>query len=74
MFHCESPTDLSAVPLLGTASSKSAALPHSLMTQSGASRSVAPARLRRLARFLDWRKRASLNWYLSMKRYEGRVR
>lgn len=54
--------------------SNNAALPHCLTTQSGASRSVAPARERSEARFLDARKSGSVNWYLSMKRYEGRVR
>lgn len=43
------------------------------MTQSGASRSVAPARERRPFKFFEARKRGSVNWYLSMKRYEGRV-
>lgn len=52
----------------GCASSNRAALPHCLITQSGASRSVAPARLRRDTRFLEDRKRGSVNWYLSMKR------
>lgn len=55
-------------------SSNSAALPHSFTTQSGASRSVAPARLRSAAIFFDARKMGSVNWYLSMKRAEGRVR
>ena len=29
---------------------------------------------RKRLRFLDCRKRRSLNWYWSMKRYDGRVR
>ena len=58
----------------GDASSKSAALPHCGTTQSGASRSVAPAILRRATRFLEARKRGSENWYLSMKIAEGSVR
>lgn len=57
----------------GGASSNSAALPQEGITQSGASRSVAPARLRRAIRFLEVRKRGSVNWYLSMKSAEGRV-
>jgi hypothetical protein len=58
----------------GEASSKSAADPHCGVTQSGASRSVAPAMLRSATRFFDARNRGSLNWYLSMKSAEGRVR
>lgn len=46
----------------GTESWKSAALPHSLMTQSGASRSVAPARLLSPTRFLEDRASGSVNW------------
>ena len=65
---------LSSWDFLGTANSNNAAEPHSSTTQSGASRSVAPERERRDFRFFEERKRASLNWYLSMKRYEGRVR
>lgn len=56
------------------ASSNRAALPHCGITQSGASRSVAPDRLCRARRFLEARKRGSVNWCLSMKRVEGRVR
>ena len=59
---------------MGTASWNNAAEPHSSTTQSGASRSVAPERERRDFRFFEDRKRGSVNWYLSMKRYEGRVR
>ena len=58
----------------GCASSNNAALPHSFTTQSGASRSEAPAKLLRLLMFLEARKSGSVNWYLSMKRYEGKVR
>lgn len=56
------------------ASSKSAAEPHCGTTQSDASRSVAPAMLRSATRFFEARKSGSLNWYLSMKSAEGRVR
>jgi hypothetical protein len=40
----------------------------------GASRSVAPLRLRRLVRCSEDRKSGSLSWYLSMKRAAGSVR
>ena len=75
-FHCSLlvGVDVDVDGLDGWASSNNAALPHCLTTQSGASRSVAPDRLRRVFRFLDLRKRGSVNWYLSMKRYEGSVR
>jgi hypothetical protein len=46
----------------GCASSNKAALPHCFITQSGASRSVAPAMLRRDTRFLEARNKGSLNW------------
>lgn len=58
----------------GVASSNKAALPQAGITQSGASRSVAPAIERSDLRLWELRKRESVNWYLSMKRYEGRVR
>jgi len=52
----------------GGASSKSAALPHSEMTQSGASRSVAPEMACRAFRWWFARNRGSERGYLSMKR------
>jgi len=50
------------------------ALPHLLITQSGASRSVSPERERMARRFLEERRLGEESWYLSMKRAEGRVR
>lgn len=58
----------------GTASSNNAALPHCGTTQSGASRSVAPARLCSFTRLWEVRNKGSVNWYLSMKSGEGSVR
>ncbi len=58
----------------GGASSSSMALPHLLITQSGASRSVSPERERMARRFLEERRLGEESWYLSMKRAEGRVR
>lgn len=58
----------------GTASSNKEAEPHCGTTQSGASRSMAPAMLRRAIRFFELRKSGSENWYLSMKSAEGSVR
>lgn len=50
------------------------ALPHSFITQSGASRSVAPDSECRALRLCEARKRGSRNWCLSMMRAEGSVR
>lgn len=73
-FQRSSEAEDAAAAAMGCDKWNNAALPHAGTTQSGASRSVAPARLARRVRCLEERKRASLNWYLSMKREEGRVR
>lgn len=61
---------------LGVASSRSQVEPQWLTTQSGASRSVSPARAWRAARLWDSRKRGSvvLSWYWSPNTVDGRVR
>jgi hypothetical protein len=58
----------------GTSNSNREAEPHSDTTQSGASRSVAPDIERNDFRLWLDKKRGSVNWYLSMKRYDGNVR
>ena len=60
----------------GGASSTSMLLPHFVITQSGASRSVSPDMERMDFRLLEERNSGLEfeSWYLSAKRAEGRVR